>query len=551
LFTVKELKKLQPKKTISAGNGFCARFNPASGSISFLVMRKIKGDPTPKSYKVGEAFKDDPDLNRALLNAQSKATYYARLMSEGIDPKQKEKADKLAKIKKQKTLGELLNEYEHSRLAFNRGNADKTMSDRRGTLEIVYGKWFNRPVTTITREELMEKYYELSSGQTSKEPQAKKGVRYLRSVLNYGINVLNLLDKNPCDVFKNQISMKSNMDNTQFLKPSETVKLCRFLDALLETYGKDNNGLLKEYNLDKKAISQYELQSYNAIKLMLYSGLRLNEVLKLRWKDVYLEATELNEGAYFETVIENRKQGTAFGVPIIAEMREVFSRQKMLQGMVSGVDMKERLKNNEPPKKIEYVFPSPKTDKHMTKVVDAFKYLNQLMPDLISASKLGANQLRHTFATLAYNVGYSMTDIDIMTGHGIRGNTNLATAVYVGGIAEDNRSRFEKVAKAINGIIIKDNQVKEITDSIGAEIANNPKALQDALSKGLLSKNEKKKYNTDALELKAIIKKEEAELKALIKSNPKLPKELLEARNKYIKDWKEVLVRLEQGGSTS
>ena len=550
MFTVKELKKLQPNKTISAGNGFCARFN-ASGSISFLVMRKIKGDPIPKSYKVGEAFKDDPDLNRALLNAQSKATYYARLMSEGIDPKQKEKADKLAKIKKQKTLGELLNEYEHSRLAFNRGNAVKTMSDRRGTLEIVYGKWFNRPVTTITREELMEKYYELSSGQTSKEPQAKKGVRYLRSVLNYGINVLNLLDKNPCDVFKNQISMKSNMDNTQFLKPSETVKLCRFLDALLDTYGKDKNGLLKEYNLDKKAISHYELQSYNAIKLMLYSGLRLNEVLKLRWKDVYLEATELNEGAYFETVIENRKQGTAFGVPIIAEMREVFSRQKMIQGRVSGADMKERLKNNEPPKQMEYVFPSPKTDRHMTKVVDAFKYLNQLMPDLISASKLGANQLRHTFATLAYNVGYSMTDIDIMTGHGIRGNTNLATAVYVGGIAEDNRSRFEKVAKAINGIIIKDNQVKEITDSIGTEIANNPKALQDALSKGLLSKNEKKKYNTNALELKASIKKEEAELKALIKSNPKLPEELLEARNSHIKDMKEVLVRLEQGGSTS
>lgn len=550
MFTVTELRKLEPNKTLRSGNGFCAR-SYASGSISFFVMRKIKGDPTPKSYKVGQAFKDDSHLNRAILNAQAKATHYATLMSEGIDPRDKEKADKLAKIKKQKTLGQLLKEYEHSRLAFNRGNADKTMSDRRGTLEIVYGKWFNRPVTTITREELMEKYYELSSGQTSKEPQAKKGVRYLRSVLNYGINVLNLLDKNPCDVFKNQISMKSNMDNTQFLKPSETVKLCRFLDALLETHGKDNNGLLKEYNLDKKAISHYELQSYNAIKLMLYSGLRLNEVLKLRWKDVYLEATELNEGAYFETVIENRKQGTAFGVPIIAEMREVFSRQKMLQGMVSGADMKERLKNNEPPKQMEYVFPSPKTDKHMTKVVAAFKYLNQLMPDLISASKLGANQLRHTFATLAYNVGYSMTDIDIMTGHGIRGNTNLATAVYVGGIAEDNRSRFEKVAKAINGIIIKDNQVKEITDSIGAEIATNPKALQDALSKGLLSKNEKKKYNTNALELKASIKKEEAELKDLIKSNPKLPEELLEARNSHIKDMKEVLVRLEQGGSAS
>ena len=544
MFTVTELRKLEPNKTLRSGNGFCAR-SYASGAISFLVLRKIKGDPVPKSYKVGQAFKDDPHLNRAILNAQAKATHYASLMSEGIDPRDKEKADKLDKLRKEKTLGELLKDYEHSRIAFNRGNAKKTMSDRRGTLEIIYGIWFDRPVTSITREELMEKYYEYNSGQNDKQPQAKKGVRYLRSVLNFGINTLKVLKENPCDVFKNLISMKSNMDNTQFLKPSETVKLCRFLDALLDTYGKDKNGLLKEYNLDKKAISQYELQSYNAIKLMLYSGLRLNEVLKLRWKDVYLEATELNEGAYFETVIENRKQGTAFGVPIIAEMREVFSRQKMLQSMVSGDDMYEIINNNEPPKLMEYVFPSPKTDKHMTKVVDAFKYLNQLMPDLISASKLGANQLRHTFATLAYNVGYSMTDIDIMTGHGIKGSNNLATEVYIGGIAEDNRSRFEKVAKAINGIIIKDNQVKEITDSIGTEIANNPKALQDALSKGLLSKNEKKKYNTNALELKASIKKEEAELKALIKSNPKLPEELLEARNSHIKDMKEVLARLE------
>jgi hypothetical protein len=47
------------------------------------------------------------------------------------------------------------------------------------------------------------------------------------------------------------------------------------------------------------------------------------------------------------------------------------------------------------------------------------------------------------------------------------------------------------------------------------------------------------------------IKKEEVELKALIKSNPKLPEELLEARNSHIKDMKEVLVRLEQGGSAS
>ena len=95
MFTVKELRKLEPNKTLRSGNGFCAR-SYASGSISFFVMRKIKGDPTPKSYKVGQAFKDDSHLNRAILNAQAKATHYATLMSEGIDPRDKEKADKLA-----------------------------------------------------------------------------------------------------------------------------------------------------------------------------------------------------------------------------------------------------------------------------------------------------------------------------------------------------------------------------------------------------------------------------------------------------------------------
>ena len=180
----------------------------------------------------------------------------------------------------------------------------------------------------------------------------------------------------------------------------------------------------------------------------------------------------------------------------------------------------------------------------MKKVNVGFGYLNQLMPVLISASKIGANQLRHTFATLAHSVGYPMSDIHSMTGHGIVGSSNLATEVYVGVIADDNRSRFERVAKAINGTMIKDNQVREITDNVGEEIANDPKVLQDKLAKGLLTEKEKVKYNTDTKTLLKTIEVEEKKLEDFINDNPQLPTEMLKARQAHIEDMKEVYERL-------
>ena len=68
---------------------------------------------------------------------------------------------------------------------------------------------------------MLDKYYEYSSGQNPKIPQAVKGIRYIRSVFNFGINTLKVLEVNPCNVFKGMISTKSNKDQTQFLKPSE------------------------------------------------------------------------------------------------------------------------------------------------------------------------------------------------------------------------------------------------------------------------------------------------------------------------------------------
>jgi|TARA_R110002012_G_C11648593_1_gene611221 integrase len=539
LFTTSQIRKLENGKTLRGTNGFCARVY-ASGSVSFLVMKKIKGDPVPKSYQVGQAYKDDPNLNRAILNAQAKATQYASLMNEGIDPRKQEKLEAEEKERKEKTLNELLEAYEHSRIAFEIGNAHKTMSDRRNTIENIYGAWMDRAVSSITSEDMLDKYYEYSSGQNPKIPQAVKGIRYIRSVFNFGINTLKVLEVNPCNVFKGMISTKSNKDQTQFLKPSETVKLLRFINALLQTYGKDTKGILGEYKLDDQAITPYQLQSYNAIKLLLYSGLRLNEVLKLKWEDVHLGGTELNEGSYFEILIDNRKQATPFGVPITKEMEQVFSRQSMIQSVVKGTEVfKER-------KKPTYVFPSPKTDLHMTKLTEAFKYLNQLMPKLISASKIGANQLRHTFATLAYSAGYGMADIDIMTGHGIKNSRNLATEVYVGQVADDNRSRFERVAKAINGTIIKDNEVREITDNIGKDIANDPKVLEEYMNKGMLLEKERHKYNTTALSLRQAIKVTEERLQKL-KENKPHHKKMIRSRELHIEDLKESLKRLEEG----
>jgi integrase len=540
MFTVKDIRALKPKQELNSGNGFIARGN-SNNTVSFIVKKKLRGQKSPLSRTIFNVPQYDSNLQNSIIKATSIAMSWITLMSQGIDPKEKEKEDKQTKDTQSITLNELLTKYELSRESFDIGNAPRTMKDRRNTLWNVFKDWFDKPVKNITKNKIMDRYNEWASGQTNKRPQAQKAIRYIRSVLNYGKDTLDIIDKNPCDIFKGKIAMKNKMDTKQYLKPSETKLMLRYINSFLDYKG---NNLIKEFKIkseslflvkkfeDKDETSESLLQIFNAIKLILYSGLRLNEVLQLKWKQVHLNGTEINPNPYFEII--KSKQNEPFGIPITESMSPIFDRQKMIQSLITDGEQKN----------YDYVFSSYATSsKPITTVRQGFETLNQLIPELISADKIGANQLRHTFATMAFSLGYAMSEIDSLTGHGITGRSNVATDAYVGRVADDNRKAFERIHNAFEGELIRDNEVIEISDSVDLDIKANPNKIMELYDRGLLTKEEQKKYNVDAKTLEKTIKIEEDKLK----DNDELPPEMLKARQEHIEDMKEVYKRLIRG----
>ena len=535
MFAISKLRALDAGDCITSGNGFVAKAN-SNGTISFMVRKKFKGSRVLFSRTILQVHKDF-GLADALISSTKIAMDWIGLLSQGIDPLEGIKKKQLEQEQQVTSLEDLLKSYEESRESFDVGNAPKTMRDRRNTITNVFGDWLDKPITYIDKRIVMDRYNLWASGQNNKRPQAQKAIRYLRSVLNFGKDSLDIIDKNPCDIFKGKISMKNKMDTKQYLKPSETKNMLRYINGFISYQG---YATMAEFGLDKDAQSEFNIQSYNAIKLMLYSGLRLSEVLTLKWNNVHLKGTVFNKNPYFEVM--KLKQQEPFGIPITEHMVAIFDRQKMVQTVKVVNPMKAVMETKS---KSEYVFPSPtRANAPMTSARDAFDNLNIIMPRLINAKKIGANQLRHTFATMAFSVGYAMSEIDALTGHGITGRSNVATDAYVGRVADDNRLKFVKIHDALNGKIIRDEEVIEIVDEVDKQLQDNPNQIMELYDKGLLTEEEKQKYNTDAISLRRSIKIEETKLEKLKKEI--FDEAIIKAHQLHIEELKLVLNGLDK-----
>ena len=438
-----DLKKLKIGQEINE-RGLRARKNK-DGTCSFQIVKKLRGGRNPLRRVLGIY----PDM--AISEAESKAILYRNLMSDGIDPydyeeKERNKAVAERKVEesKSKTLRLLLDDYE--REGVDKGNASSTLRDQRSTILRVWEPFLDKPIQQIDRQDLLDHNYYWNSqrkgrhGRPAKEDM-KKAIRILRAMFNYAINVRELLDRNPCDIFKGRKESTSSTRREGHLKTKECIELWEWLGRLNEQQ-KDNvlnlkHAKLKEYDLGEERQTQY-----HAIALELLTGLRKNEILQLPWKDVFLEKDEYEdegaEGPYFR--ITTSKQKRPFGVPITDEMKTIFNLRK--DARVN-----------------DYVFPSPKPlGKGQAPLGDdktAFAVLNKLMPNLKEAPKLSANVLRHTFATACYHLTKSFELTDMITGH-ISGriNRNVATATYVHVQAETYREYFEE----LNAMLVGDKE---------------------------------------------------------------------------------------------
>jgi integrase len=410
-------------------------------TCSWILQKRIIGKAAPLRLVLGKW----PDTS--IDEAMEKAIRYRKLIADGIDPRDYEKEQRVKDNLKESeakasaiTLEELLEIYEKSRIVEETGDAVSTMRNRRSAILNVWEPFLKKSIQEIKGTELLDHYHYYISQRVSPKTgkpakyHAKVAINYLKSVLNYAIDTRELLEKNPCIIFKN---VKTATDTAEqgWIRPKEAPEVFKWVAKIREASSSNSDYKNLHPKLTKHVFSEDAEMQLDSMTLTLLTGLRgRSEVVSLPWANVFLEKKEYQEvdavAPFFKTWT---KQSRWFGVPITPQMETIFRRRKQ--------------------KRInDYVFPSPSSVRKGLPLENdkyAYKVLNLLMTAK-NAKVIGQKVFRHTFATACDALYHDDLLADKITGHGAR-PIKTFTSGYVHRDVAENFKYFMKIDDILSG----------------------------------------------------------------------------------------------------
>ena len=444
---IKKLKYGDPE--INLGDGLKAM--AWKSKTSFILRKRMKGKSTPLAITLGSV----PDMN--IEEAQVKASKFRALIREGINPKEyleaegeKKRLQALADTANAVTLREVLEAKENHAEATGKGNSVNNTRNRRYSICSVYEDWLDQPFAQITPSMITQRFNEISSTQNGRKVEsAKQSIRHLSALFSYAKKYHNWIEENPCSGMADYTVLTEQKDSSEekYLIANEYQ---RFLKYALEMHDPvKREKLAEEFNLEPKHINKFRLPLIDHVAINLLSGLRMRETLRLRWDEVKLEQDEWEpegrDGAYFHVWTKQRRP---FGVPITAEM-EPFFRNRL------------KARTNS-----QFVFPSTRfknEDQPFYNDEAGHETLNAMLGKLSRVSHTSNLVLRHTFATVAHNLKFTMEQVDSATNHSsAKKRRGTATHIYVGVQADTYRHIFEATNKALVGDTHKDIELVSI-----------------------------------------------------------------------------------------
>ena len=286
MLNLNRAKKLKWKdKDLFLGMGIIARANYDT-TVSLILRKKIKGNKSPVSLLLGKIPIDNEE------DMVSKAMQYSKLCTEGIHPKKWEEeqarieAEKEKKKKsKERTLGSILEQYNIAKLNLEQ-NVAATIRDRNNCIKSICGDWLDTPITKIDYEMIYNRFQDWSSQRGSKG-RAKTWGSYCQAIWEFAFR-RRYISANIFKQLKDEVGgFTSNQETYNFLTPSE----CSYLyDKALQYSEEDWQG-----EVDYSQVKGWDTAHFHnftekrmAMILLLLTGLRLNEVLKLKWEQVFL-----------------------------------------------------------------------------------------------------------------------------------------------------------------------------------------------------------------------------------------------------------------------
>jgi integrase len=405
----------------------------------------MKGKSSPLALKLGSVG------DMTLQEAEEKALQYRKLIDQGIHPRDHEKTE--AESKEAKRLADVGNIMTLMELAEDKdkwmdntiGQANNTKIGRNSALNNFLSPWIDLPFAKITKKMVTDRYLDYQGQGINKPSAGASGVTILKALFNHAIEKLEWDGRNPCRGLGEITTVIPKEENiNKYLEADEYKSFMRFVGGLIDPQHRSQ--IAEEYNLTETDIGYDRIPLFDALALELLSGLRMREVLGIERENIFLEEKEWKEnkrdGAYF--IIKQTKQDRYFAVPITEQMANIFRRR------LTARDRKDNLI------KSKYLIPSTKfersgRDQPYDSSRAGYRTMNKIMVDLSRVKNLHQLVLRHTFATVASRLGYSIDEVDRATGHHSYSRRSATFKHYVGMNADTYRHIFNEVNSTLVG----------------------------------------------------------------------------------------------------
>lgn len=433
MFTESRLNKLKTGEVLKDNTeGLSAKRLARNNKIAFVWHKRVRGTKEYPTYTLG--YYNGGSLNEIRLMALS----YNSKADEGINPRDFYEELHKEKQRSSKTLMEVLKEYERRKFD---DNTDITRKERNNQIKSMWGDYLDRPISDLDISSVDNRFQEWKS-QRGAESSARNGCRHLNSLLNHA-KKFKYINENPFDQLPELKIFKHERYRNIYLFPKENIKLIEGLMDLADDSDMGIDKLKTNPKYKKRWTSKYNLVGYKVIELLLYSGMRVNEIKSLKWEQVKLEGnTEWEKDIpYFELNLSKQKQ--KFAIPITKSMMTLF---KFLKAKNYDSTYVFSLGGGKPIGSLRRVCQAIED----YSFADGFRggETNKFMPQL----------LRHNFASHASNCGMTPQQVSAITGHATMSlSRNLgATENYIHNLIETNLHLYERVEASILGEIMGD-----------------------------------------------------------------------------------------------
>ena len=363
---------------------------------TYFVMARVKGKLI--RHNLGRHGIIDPDT------ARRKAKSVLGEMTDGVDPN----VEKAKSRERGQSLKDIFDQYLAARpqMKHHSIQVDKSL------LNCHLTDWLNKPIQEITKEMIAKRHLKIA--EETKHVTANNVMRLFRRLYNFaiGISADDSLPQNP---------VKRLSDTRQWFKETrrQTILKDHELPAWYSALQKIDNPVARDY-----------------LELLLFTGLRKNEGLTLKWIDVDMKDKTFT--------IRETKNGTPHTLPMSTVLFDLFTRRQDLREneyvfpgrekkkpkkTTEAKETNEVLKGNhlvEPKRQIKALQNISQWILNGAETEEAFEKLKNDNPKkIVPALSFCLHDLRRTFTTIAeQHVSYSElkrlvnhTDKDVTQGY--------------------------------------------------------------------------------------------------------------------------------------